>query len=108
MNSGLALLDQSIGLAEQGLQAAEQGEFDTIIDLAAKWNELKNTALEKYYDPSLNGEFLKRCDRLRELSEKITEIAKTKQETVRTAMQNSKKEQSRMRGYHDAIRQARR
>ncbi len=106
-NPGLILLDEAICLARQGLEAAKKGDIDILLTLSARWNTLKNTALDKHSDPTLREEFLKRCNELRELQEKITFLAKTQQNTVLADMQKSRKEQSRMRGYHDAIRQAR-
>lgn len=102
MCQGTSLLDEALNLARQERIALEDGDYEGAIDLAARRGELTGMAWGLLEQAGAE-QYRKRLIELTRLQEQLTDLAARARDSVRESLHRSRREQQRIRGYHQAV-----
>lgn len=102
MCRGIALLDEALELARQERAALENANYEEAIELAERRGELTGMAwglLVREAVDAYRGRLLEQA----RLQEQLSDIAARARDDVRQGLSQARREQRRIRGYHQAV-----
>ncbi|MBQ7457327.1 MAG: hypothetical protein IJS54_06965 [Desulfovibrio sp.] len=102
---GLCLLDQALEIAAKEMEAIEQEAFEEAIALSKEREKITLLAWD-HYTPTLREQYRQRLTTLLECHKKLIAKATVSHDHVQAAMQQSKLERRRIKGYHQALSHA--
>lgn len=105
MSEALKFLDGALDLARREKTALEAGEYAEAIELAEERGKLSGLAWNAFKiedGPAYRGRLLE----LTGLQNQLAQIAAKARDGVRTALNRSRMEKKRIKGYHLAVGQA--
>lgn len=102
MCQGIALLDEALALASQERLALESANYEEAIDLAGRRGELTSLAWNML-DGDAPEEYRERLIEQGRIQEELSGLASQARAEVRQRLNQSRHEQRRIRGYHQAV-----
>ncbi len=105
MPSSAAFVDAALKLGEQELEALERDDFDGATAFAERRDWLLTQAWEARTEADKDA-YRARLEKMRDMQQRLLDVATQKQATSRGALQRSRKEGKRLAGYQQAMSQA--
>lgn len=102
MCQGIALLDEALALASQERLALESANYEEAIDLAGRRGELTSMAWSLLDEDAAEEYHIRLAEQAR-LQEELNDMAAQARDDVRQRLNQSRCEQRRIRGYHQAV-----
>ncbi len=102
MCQGIALLDEALELARQERAALENANYEEAIELAGRRGELTGLAWSLLARETMD-EYRSRLLEQARLQEQLSDIAARARNDVRQSLNHARREQRRIRGYHQAV-----
>ncbi len=105
MPSSAAFVDAALKLSEQEFQALERDDFDGAVALAERRDWLLSQAWEARTEADKDA-YRARLEKMRDMQQRLLDLAAQKQASSKGALQRSRKESKRLAGYQQAMSQA--
>ena len=96
------MLDEALALARQERAALENANYEEAIELAGRRGELTDMAWSMLSDDAAE-DYRSRLAEQARLQEELTGMAGRARDEVRRSLNQSRQEQRRIRGYHQAV-----